>query len=92
MPAALGRDLFGRTAERKMERELVVEYKASIEGLLKSLTADNHAVAVEIARVPEMIKGYGHVKERNVKAARLQWAGLAQRFAEPAAVGEKRAA
>ena len=85
-------DVFGRTAERKMERELIVDYKVSIEEVLKALTADNHAVAVEIARVPEMIKGYGHVKERNVKAARLQWAGLAQRFAEPAALGEKRAA
>ena len=85
-------DVFGRTAERKMERELIVEYKASIESLLKSLTIENHAVAVEIARVPEMIKGYGHVKDRNVKAARLQWVGLAQRFAEPAPAGEKRAA
>ena len=85
-------DLFGRTAERTMERELIVEYKASIEAVLSSLTAENHAVAVEIARIPEMIKGYGHVKERNVKAARLQWAGLEQRFSAPAPVGEKRAA
>ena len=85
-------DVFGRTAERKMERELIVEYKAAIEEVLQALTANNHAVAVEIARVPEMIKGYGHVKERNVKAARLQWAGLKQRLAEPAVVGEKRAA
>ena len=53
---------------------------------------DNIAVAVEIARIPEMIKGYGHVKDRNVKAARLQWTGLARRFAEPAPEGEKRAA
>jgi len=75
-----------------MERALIVEYQALIETLLKTLTADNHAVAVEIARVPEMIKGFGHVKARHVKAARLQWAGLAERFAEPPAVGEQRAA
>ncbi len=85
-------DVFGRTAERKMERSLIVDYQASIEALLKSLTADNHAIAVEIARIPEMIKGYGHVKDRNVKAARLQWAGLVQRFAQPVPAGEKRAA
>ena len=75
-----------------MERALIVDYKASIESLLTSLTAENHATAVEIARIPEMIKGYGHVKARHVAAARLQWAGLAQRFAAPPAVGEKRAA
>ena len=85
-------DVFGRTAERKMERELIVDYKVAVEEVLKTLTAENHAVAVEIARIPEMIKGYGHVKDRNVKAARLQWTGLARRFAEPAPEGEKRAA
>ncbi len=86
-------DVFGRTAERKMERELMVDYKASIEATLKSLRAENHAMAVEIARIPEMIKGYGHVKERNVKAARLQWSELMQGYAQPARVDDaKRAA
>jgi indolepyruvate ferredoxin oxidoreductase len=40
------------------------------------LTADNHALAVEIARIPEQIKGFGHVKERNLAAARVQWTRL----------------
>jgi indolepyruvate ferredoxin oxidoreductase len=75
-----------------MERALIVDYKASIEVVLQSLTAQNHAVAVEIARIPEMIKGYGHVKERNVKAARLQGAALVQRFANPAPASQKLAA
>ena len=69
-------DVFGRTAERQMERALIGEYKQSIENLLETLNHDNHAVGLEIARIPELIKGYGHVKERNVKTARLQWAGL----------------
>jgi len=47
-----------------------------VEGLLASLTADSHARAIEIARVPEGIKGFGHVKERNLQAARLQWKQL----------------
>ena len=85
-------DVFGRTAERQMERALIVDYKASMEAVLQSLTAENHAVAVEIARIPEMIKGYGHVKERNVKAARAQWALLVQRFAHPAPASQKLAA
>jgi indolepyruvate ferredoxin oxidoreductase len=69
-------DFFGRTEERKMERGLVVEYRACIEELLKTLTAGNRALAVDIARIPEDIRGYGHVKERHLKAARAKWATL----------------
>ena len=73
-------DPFGRSAERRTERALIVEYKARIESLLVALDADNHAVAVEMARVPEMIKGYGHVKARHLQDARLQWAALTHDF------------
>jgi indolepyruvate ferredoxin oxidoreductase len=69
-------DIFGKTEERKMERALITQYKGSIEEVLKLLNADNAAVAVEIARIPELIKGFGHVKERNVEAAQLKWAAL----------------
>jgi indolepyruvate ferredoxin oxidoreductase len=73
-------DVFGKTQERQMERALIVEYRASIDTLLETLNASNHALAVEVARVPELIKGFGHVKERHVKTARLQWAGLMKAF------------
>ena len=76
-------DIFGRTEERRQERALIGEYKTSIDELLSSLSGVNHLAAVEIARIPEMIKGYGHVKERNLKAARLQWQALRQRWREP---------
>ena len=76
-------DVFGKTEERKMERALIGEYILSIDTLLKTLNNSNHAVAVEVARIPELIKGYGHVKERNVKTARLQWAGLMKDYANP---------
>ncbi len=69
-------DVFGRTEERRTERALIGEYRASIEELLKSLNADNHATALEIARIPEQIKGYGHVKARNLAAARQRWDAL----------------
>ena len=74
-------DVFGKTEERRMERALIGEYTTSIETLLKTLNPSNHATAVEIARIPELIKGYGHVKERNVKTARMQWAGLMRQYA-----------
>ena len=85
-------DIFGRTEERKTERALIVEYRADIEGVLKSLNADNHAAAVELARVPEQIKGYGHVKERNLALARPKWAELRQAFRGADVVSVKRAA
>lgn len=59
-----------------MERALIVEYRACIDELLATLNADNLALAVEIARIPEEIRGYGHVKERHLKAARPKWDGL----------------
>ena len=74
-------DVFGKTDERRMERALIGEYTSSIDTLLQTLHASNHAVAVDVARIPELIKGYGHVKERNVKTARLQWTGLMKDYA-----------
>jgi indolepyruvate ferredoxin oxidoreductase len=67
-------DVFGKTEERKMERALIVEYRECIDELLRSLSAANLSQAVEIARVPEDIRGYGHVKERHLKAARVRQA------------------
>jgi indolepyruvate ferredoxin oxidoreductase len=78
-------DIFGYSEERKMERALIGEYKASIEEVLRLLTAENTAVAAEIARIPEIIKGYGHVKERNVQAARVKWAALTAQLRDPVA-------
>ena len=69
-------DVFGKTEERRTERELIGQYRASVEQVIAGLDASNHALAVEIARIPEQIKGYGHVKERNLKPARERWAAL----------------
>lgn len=76
-------DIFGRTHERRTERALIGEYRASIEEVLSRLDAGNHETAVEIARIPELIKGFGHVKERNLAAARGKWAALMARLESP---------
>ena len=80
-------DVFGRHPERQTERALIAEYRACIEGLLPQLTADNLALAVEIARIPEEIRGYGHVKERHLQAARTKWQALLQQWPQPSAKG-----
>ena len=70
-------DIFGRTEERKTERALIQQYRASIDEILaKGLTAERLPLAAEIARIPEEIRGYGHVKHRHLVAARAKWDGL----------------
>jgi indolepyruvate ferredoxin oxidoreductase len=69
-------DVFGYTQERRTERALIGQYRASVAELLAQLNASNHTLAVEIARIPEQIKGFGHVKERHLAAAREKWAAL----------------
>ena len=61
-------DPFGYTAERKMERRMIREYEALLAELLPMLSPKNHRIAVELACLPERIRGFGHVKERNVSA------------------------
>ena len=79
-------DIFGRTEERRTERALIGEYQDSVEQILTSLNGANHALALEIARLPEQIKGFGHVKERNLSAVRNRWAGLMQQWHDPQGV------
>jgi indolepyruvate ferredoxin oxidoreductase len=69
-------DVFGRTEERKAERALIGEYRAAIDEVLGTLDAGNLALAIDIARIPEEIRGYGHVKDRHLAAARPKWAAL----------------
>ncbi|WP_426101632.1 indolepyruvate ferredoxin oxidoreductase family protein [Massilia sp. TSP1-1-2] len=83
-------DVFGYTAERKMERALIKEYQATVGALLAKLNADNLSQAVAIASIPEDIRGYGHVKERHLKAAKSKEASLLANFGAPS--GEHRAA
>ena len=77
-------DPFGRTEERRSERALIVQYRQTIEELLASLDAGNHALALEIARIPEQIRGFGHVKERLLAPARERWAALIAQWREDA--------
>jgi indolepyruvate ferredoxin oxidoreductase len=87
-------DIFGRTEERKTERALIAQYKASIDELLaKRLSAERLPLAIEIARVPEDIRGYGHVKVRHLAAARIKWDALMAKWRSAApAAGEVAAA
>jgi indolepyruvate ferredoxin oxidoreductase len=78
-------DLFGYTAERRMERQLIRDFEARLEEILANLTPANHTLAVGLANIPQKMRGFGFIKERNVEAAKKEEAELLARFraAEP---------
>jgi len=82
-------DVFGRTDERRRERALIGEYEAVVDELLAKLDPHNLGTAVEIARLPLDIRGFGHVKERSLEAAKRREADLLARFRGGAAGGAK---
>lgn len=59
-------DIFGRSDERRMERRLIDDYRDAIESILPTLNRSNLAQAVEIADLPDGVRGFGHVKKRSV--------------------------
>jgi indolepyruvate ferredoxin oxidoreductase len=73
-------DVFSYTAERRMERALIAEYEADVEKLLAKLSTGNHSLAVQIASIPEEIRGFGHIKTRNVATARKKRTELLGKF------------
>jgi len=76
-------DIFGHSAERKMERQLISEYEAVLDEIAAGLTAQNHGVAVELAALPMEIRGFGHIKEQNRQRAKTKEADLLARFRAP---------
>ncbi len=79
-------DIFGYSAERRGERELIEDYERTIERLLGSLDAGNLALAVEIASIPEHIRGYGHVKEAHLHKAKAREASLLASWDNPRSI------
>ena len=77
-------DPFGHTAERREERALIDEYRASIDELIAALDARRLPLAVEIANLPDGIRGYGHVKARHLATVRPKWAELLTRWRDGA--------
>jgi indolepyruvate ferredoxin oxidoreductase len=78
-------DPFGHTAERRTERRLVTEYEDVLGEIIEHLTPNNHHVAVELASIPEKIRGFGHVKQRHLAAAKAEEVALREQFSASAA-------
>jgi len=73
-------DIFGRTAERKMERRLIRDYEALLDEFHHALDQNNIDLAVELATIPADIRGFGHVKEKAVEQSTKKAADLLKKF------------
>jgi indolepyruvate ferredoxin oxidoreductase len=73
-------DPFGHTAERQTERTLIRDYETLLGEVLERLTPENHHLAVGLAAIPEKIRGFGHIKMRNLKTAKADEAALREQF------------
>jgi indolepyruvate ferredoxin oxidoreductase len=78
-------DIFGYAEERRLERARIGEYEATLRNLLARLDRDTHALCVQIAAIPEEIRGFGHVRQRHLKAAKAKEAELIAALRAPAA-------
>ena len=73
-------DIFGYSFERRMERRLIREYEELLEELISGLKPGNHATAVQLAEIPEQIRGFDVVKKRHVEVAEKNRQELLERF------------
>ena len=76
-------DIFGYSAERKMERGLIESYERDVAAALAALSPLTHDVAVELLSVPDQIRGFGPVKEKSVADAKVRHAKLTADLANP---------
>ncbi len=73
-------DIFGYTQERRDERRLITEYEELMSEITAKLNADNYLTAIDLASLPEHIRGYGHVKEASLENVNAQKAELLKKL------------
>jgi indolepyruvate ferredoxin oxidoreductase len=85
-------DVFGYTAERRMERGLIIRYEQTVDEIIRHGTACNYQAVVRAASMVEKIRGYGHVKERNFKSVDAEWTDSVARLSKPSVIELKQVA
>ncbi|WP_312757041.1 indolepyruvate ferredoxin oxidoreductase family protein [Pulveribacter sp.] len=69
-------DVFRWSPERPLERQLVQQYEQDLERIVRELRADNLSLAVQLAQLPDSVRGYGHVKEQQAQQMQARRARL----------------
>jgi indolepyruvate ferredoxin oxidoreductase len=83
--------VFGYSAERKLERQMIADYEKLMDEIAERLTPASHATAVALAGLALDIKGFGHIKERNYKAAKARETALLAELRNPSPTALKAA-
>jgi indolepyruvate ferredoxin oxidoreductase len=73
-------DVFGKTAERRTERRMIADYLALVDEFCSTLDEDRFDTALQLAKLPDEIRGFGHVKERNMAAVAKKRERLIERY------------
>lgn len=76
-------DIFSYTSERKMERQLIRDYRAAVLTMLNYLSVDNFPIALELAELPQTVRGFGHIKAANVESYRQKLEQLQAQLKSP---------
>ncbi|MCL4767079.1 MAG: indolepyruvate ferredoxin oxidoreductase family protein [Hyphomicrobiaceae bacterium] len=79
-------DVFGYSAERKLERQMIADYERLLDEIAARLDQANHSTAVVLAELPLEVKGFGHVKLANYRTAKRRQADLLQSLTDPTTV------
>ena len=85
-------DIFGKTDERKVERQMIIDYEQLLDEIAKHLSPATHDVAVELAALPEKIRGFGHIKLANYAATRARESELRKQLSSPSPESSQQAA
>jgi indolepyruvate ferredoxin oxidoreductase len=76
-------DIFGHSADRKLERDLIVGYEKDVAAVLGALSPLTLETAIELLALPDRIRGYGPVKEKSAQDAKARHAQLAADLVNP---------
>jgi indolepyruvate ferredoxin oxidoreductase len=76
-------DIFGHSADRRLERDLIAGYEKDVAHVLTMLSPLTLETAIEILSLPDRIRGYGPVKEKSVRDAKARYEQLAADLVNP---------
>ena len=85
-------DLFGHSAERRLERQMIADYEKTLDEIAARLSPITHATSVTLASLPEDIKGFGHVKHASYEIVKKREAALIEQLRDPKVAGVRVAA
>ena len=79
-------DVFGRSSERRREREMITEFEQLLDRIGPKLSDATHATATVLAGLPMDVRGFGHVKLENDRKVQLRKAELLRELDSPSLV------